>query len=201
MSLGLALLRPTHSDAGKLKPNALPRSTGKKHSPWSNYFPNYVLRTHEGDSVRFYDDLIKDRMVMINLIYTSCPAACPLTTSNLVRLQRALGDRVGREIFMYSISLDPLRDNPGVLKRYAKNFGVKPGWRFLTGEPDEIDLLRRKLGFIHPDPETDKRKDSHTGALRIGNDALDRWTMKNALSKPAGILETIRIVMPIKSPA
>src|SRR5258706_12629219 len=103
--------------------------------------PNVVLTTHEGEQVRFYDDLVKGRFVTINMMYTTCKATCPLTTANLVRVQKLLGDRVGRDLFMYSITLDPEQDTPKVLNEYAKTFGVGPGWKFLTGNADDVERL------------------------------------------------------------
>ena len=94
----------------------------------NRYFPNLVLMTHEGRQVRFYDDLIKDKIVTINFMYTQCEdGRCPVTTANLVRVQKLLGSRVGRDIFMYSFTLAPEHDTPTVLKRYAKAYGVGPG--------------------------------------------------------------------------
>ena len=87
-------------------------------------------------------------------MYTVCTAEaiCPLGTANLVAVQEILGPRVGRDVFMYSITLDPVNDTPGVLKSYAKAFGVKPGWEFLTGEKEDIERLRRNLGLLRPRP-------------------------------------------------
>src|SRR5437667_2536391 len=106
-------------------------------------FPNVVLTTHEGEQVRFYDDLIKDEFVTINMMYTTCKATCPLTTANLVRVQKLLADRVGRDLFMYSITLDPKQDTPEVLNEYAKTFGDGAGWTFLNGNADDLEPLRR----------------------------------------------------------
>ena len=123
-------------------------------SPWgANYFPNVPLVTHEGKSVRFFDDLLEDKVVVVNFIYTSCENACPLDTARLAKVQQILGDRVGRDIFMYSITIDPERDTPEVLARYAERFHVGPGWLFLTGKEEDILLLRKKLGLYiagHP---------------------------------------------------
>jgi protein SCO1/2 len=142
----------------------------------AGYFPNVVLRTQANDEVRFYDDLLKDRNVIINMMYTVCPdGLCPLITANLVALQRALGDRVGRDIFMYSITLAPEVDTPPVLQRYAFQHHVRPGWWFLTGQRDDIELLRRKLGFVDPDPVVDADSSQHIGMVRYGNEALERW--------------------------
>src|SRR5262249_40524493 len=102
-------------------------------SPWgASYFPNVPLVTHDGRVVRFYDDLVKDKHVVISFIYARCTDACPLETAKLVQVQQRLGDRVGRQIFFYSITIDPERDTPAVLKTYAQAYRVGPGWLFLT---------------------------------------------------------------------
>ena len=119
-----------------------------------NRFLNVALTTHEGREVRFYDDLIKGKTVLLNVMYTVCAAEaiCPLGTANLVEVQRLLGPRVGEDIFMYSITLDPVNDTPGVLKSYAKAFGVKPGWEFLTGEKDDHRTPAPQPGLREPRP-------------------------------------------------
>lgn len=90
-------------------------------------FPNVTLTTHEGKKVRFYDDLLKDKIVLINFMYVKCDGTCPSTTANLLRVQKMLGGRVGRDIFMYSITLKPEEDTPEVLSRYARAYKTEPG--------------------------------------------------------------------------
>lgn len=155
------------------------------------HFPNVTLTTHEGERVRFYDDLVKDKFVTLNMMYTACKATCPLTTANLVRVQQLLGGRVGRDLFMYSITLDPKHDTPKALREYAKGFGVGKGWKFLTGKPEDIELLRRRLGFAWADKQFDRRKDSHTANLRYGNEPNMRWGAVPALAKPSWVVECI----------
>ena len=86
--------------------------------------------------------------MVIELIYTHCVDICPLETARLAQVQKMLGDRVGKDIFFYSISIDPTRDTPEVLKAYAEKYHVGPGWTFLTGKKEDIDLISKKLGFI-----------------------------------------------------
>ena len=162
-------------------------STSPRESIRERYFPNLVLTTHEGKQVRFYDDLIKDKIVTLNVFYTSCEVVCPLATANLVRVQNMLGDRVGRDLFMYSITLDPEHDTPEVLKAYATSHGVGPGWLFLTGRREDIELLRRRLGFTWADPVKDANKDNHTGNLRYGNEPLMRWGAVPAMANASWI--------------
>ncbi len=156
------------------------------------YFPNLALVTHENKTVRFYDDLIKGKIVTINFIEALCKdGSCPLITANLARVQGLLGSRAGRDIFMYSITLNPKTETPAVLKWYANIFSGGPGWLFLTGRPGDIELLRRKLGFVYPDPLVDRIKSRHTGTLRYGNEPLQLWGACPARAKPEYIVKTI----------
>ena len=129
-------------------------------------FPNAMLYTHEGKSVRFYDDLIKGKLVVINMMYAQCEGVCPKSTMNLQHVQNALGDRVGRDIFMYSITLKPEHDTP------AGPQGIRRGARHQAGlavpyrKPADIELLRRSLGFYDPDPRVDADRSQHTGMVR-----------------------------------
>jgi len=156
--------------------------------------PNPTVTTHEGNEVRFYDDLIRDKVVAISMTYAQCAATCPATMGNLIRVQQMLGDRIGRDVFMYSITLFPEVDTPQVLKQYAEKFGVKPGWQFLTGAPADIESLRFALGFYDMDPAVDAIRTQHANMIRIGNAAYDRWTMSPGLVRPELIVSTINHV-------
>lgn len=156
--------------------------------------PNITLTTHEGRKVKFYDDLIKDKIVILNFMYAKCEGICPGTTANLVKLQRVLGDRVGTDIFMYSITLDPERDTPAVLNRYAKSYQTKPGWLFLTGNAKDVELLRRSLGFIDRDPLRDGNKSNHIGMVRYGNEARQLWAGCPGTMQPSKIAKLIGLV-------
>lgn len=141
-----------------------------KGSTWgANYFPNVPLVTQDGKTVRLYDDLIKDKKVLINFIYAGCEKACPLATAKLAQVQKLLGDRVGSDIFIYSITLDPEHDTPEALKAYAGKYGAGPGWLFLTGKREDIDIVRFKLG------ERDEEKENHNNIVRVGNGAKGQW--------------------------
>jgi protein SCO1/2 len=147
----------------------------------AGYFPNVPLITQDGKTVHFFDDLLKDKIVAIDLIYTRCQFACPLETARLASVQQMLGDRVGRDIFFYSISIDPARDTPKVLKAYAEKYHAGPGWQFLTGRPDDIDLISKKLG-LYSDPAASR--DGHTPALMIGDVAGGQWMKNSATDNP-----------------
>src|SRR5215510_5731112 len=147
----------------------------------AQYFPNIELTTHTGVPVRFYD-LIKGKTVAIELIYTTCQFACPLETARLAQVQDLLGDRMGKDVFFLSISIDPAHDTPAVLKAFAEKYHAGPGWTFLTGKAEDIELLSKKLGlYSTPDPEN---KDGHIPALLIGNEATGQWMRGSALDNP-----------------
>ena len=153
--------------------------------------PNFTVQTHENKTVRFYDDLVKDKVVIINFMYTTCNGVCPAITANLMQLQEILGDRLGRDMFMISITLDPKEDTPAVLQSYAQSIGAKPGWCFVTGQDEEIQTLRRNLGAYDPDPVIDADRSQHAGIVVYGNDALDRWAAMPGLVKPDFMARTI----------
>ena len=159
--------------------------------------PNVLLTTHQGRRVRFYDDLIRNRIAIINFMYADCTGICPGMTANLVRLHRTLGDRVGRDIFMYSFTLKPRHDTPAALAAYARMHGVGAGWLFLTGGPQEIDQVRRKLGFADSDPVADRDLTNHAGLVLIGNDALDRWSACPALAEVSELVKLVSWMEPI----
>lgn len=162
----------------------------------NNRFPNTVLTTHEGRTVKFYDDLVRDKVVAINMMYTDCKGICPRMTANLRQVQKLIGDRLGRDVYMYSISLQPEIDVPERLKEYADRHRIPSGWQFLTGTHNDIEQLRFHLGFYDRDPVVDREKSTHTGMVRIGNDKFNRWTMALALAEPEQILATINHVDP-----
>jgi protein SCO1 len=188
--VGLALAPGGRAESGGEKKHL--RTPREKLAERS--FPNVVLTTHEGKKVRFYDDLVKDKIVLINFMYVKCEGICPGTTANLVKVQRLLGDRMGKDIFMYSITLKPEEDTPETLSRYAKAYKVGPGWQFLTGDPKDVELLRRKLGFIDRDPERDAVKSNHIGMLRWGNEPLTLWAGCPGSLAPHKIVKEIGLV-------
>jgi protein SCO1/2 len=176
-----------------------PRFSGATISPRERLrqsnFPNVTLTTHEGKKIRFYDDLLKDKVVTINFMYTHCKDLCPLSTANLAKVQKLLGDKVGREIFMYSLTLDPEHDTPQVLKKFADKFHVGPGWYFLTGKHDDLELLRRKLGFVDPSPEVDRDRTNHIGTVEYGNEPLMLWGACPSMAHAEWIVKEISWVV------
>lgn len=167
-----------------------PASAGKA-GPRAGYFPNSVMQTHDGKKLHFYDDVVQGKIVVFNMMYSVCTGVCPGNTANLLQVQQALGSQLGKNVFMYSLTLQPEFDTPKVLRDYVRSYHIEPGWTFLTGRPKEMDAIRRKLGFFNDDPRIDADLANHTGMVRIGNEALDRWTMLPALSDAKQIARAI----------
>jgi protein SCO1 len=155
----------------------------------ADYFPNVPLTTQDGKVVRFYDDLLKGKAVAVNLVYTRCTASCPLETAKLAQVQRLLGERVGKDVFFYSISIDPSHDTPRVLKAYAEKFHVGPGWLFLTGKEEDIRLVGKKLGLSSLTDAANP--DGHQPSLMIGNEPTGEWMRNSAVDNPRFLVDTM----------
>ena len=157
-----------------------PAAEAKENAQWGGaHFPNVELITQNGKKVRFYDDLIKGKVVALELIYTTCKYNCPLETARMVQLQKQLGDHMGKDVFFYSITIDPEHDTPEVLKAYSEKYHVGPGWLFLTGKEADIKLISKRLGLDKLPTGNDP--DGHTPSLLIGNEATGIWMRNSAL--------------------
>lgn len=147
------------------------------------YFQNATLVDHTGKEVKFFDDLVKDKVVAINFIYTSCPDACPMETARMLDVYRILGDRVGKDVHFYSITIDPDYDTPEVLAEYRNRWGIGDGWTFLTGKNEDILALRKKFGLLLPASQKEGEND-HNISLMIGNQSTGRWMKRSPYENP-----------------
>ncbi|HEX3475216.1 MAG TPA: SCO family protein [Kofleriaceae bacterium] len=155
------------------------------------FFPDVTLVTHEGKKVRLYEDLIRDKCVMMNFMYSRCTGICSPVTANLRRAQTLLKDHIGRDMFMYSFTLKPKEDSPADLKAYVKERKLGPGWTFVTGHPDDMERVRVQLGFNDSDPKRDADVTNHTGIVRYGNEALMLWAAFPGLQLPQAIARSM----------
>ncbi len=157
-------------------------------SPWgANYFPNVALTTQDGETLRFFDDMIKDKIVVLNFIYTHCEDSCPLETAQLVQVYKILGNRMGNDVFFYSISIDAKNDTPDILKEYKARFGAQ--WTFLTGKESEVISLRKKLGLYIE--EIQDGSNNHNVSMIIGNQATGRWMKRSPFENPYVLADQI----------
>ena len=166
-------------------------SAAESGSPWgANYFPNLPVVTQDGKTLRFYDDVIKGKQVVISFIYTSCPDICPLTTARLALVKDQLGDAMGREVFFVSMTVDPENDTPERLKAMADAFDTGPGWLFLTGKPEDIRAINSKFGNRSPVPS------EHKMEIVLGNDVTGDWQRDTPFGEIASVVYNIRGMNP-----
>jgi cytochrome oxidase Cu insertion factor (SCO1/SenC/PrrC family) len=151
--------------------------------------PDVPVLDQHGNKLHFYTDLIKDKTVAINFIFTNCTTICPPLAATFARLQKQMGDKVGKDVHLISISVDPVTDTPERLKAWGAKFKAGPGWTFVTGEKQEMDKLLNALGAAV------SRREDHTPALIIGNDSKGVWTRTYGLAKINQILGVIDDVM------
>ena len=192
---GLALLMLAAVEAGAQT------QTGEKascHSPASQadkparskmVIPDVAVLDQHGNKLNFYTDLIKDKTVAINFIFTNCTTICPPLAATFARLQKELGERIGKDVHLISISVDPVTDTPERLKAWGAKFKAGPGWTFVTGEKHEMDKLLTALGAA-----VSKRED-HTPAMIIGNDSKGVWTRTYGLAKINQIIGVLNDVI------
>ena len=173
-----------------------PRLSGREMMR-QRYFPNFELITQEGKKVRFYDDLLKDKIVILQMMYADCQGVCPTITANLKRVQKLLKEEITQDIHICSLTIKPEQDTPAKLKEYAKMHGIEDkNWLFLTGNPMEMDRLRHSIGFADPNPEIDKDKLRHSGMIRYGNEPMAIWGTCQGSGKPEWIAQEIGFAIP-----
>lgn len=160
-----------------------------KEAAARNYFTDVQLINQDGKPMRFYSDLLKDKVVIINTFFTTCTSVCPPMSRNLERVQSWLGDRLGKDVHIISISVDPAVDTPPRLKDYAQKYKAKPGWFFLTGNKENAEFALRKIGsFV-------ESKDDHSTVIIIGNLRTGLWKKAMGMAKPEDLIKVVESVV------
>jgi cytochrome oxidase Cu insertion factor (SCO1/SenC/PrrC family) len=147
--------------------------------------PDLTVQTQDNQTYKFYTDLVKGKLVIINFIYTSCAAICPLSGETFTKLQTALGDRLGKDVFLITITTDPEIDSVQKLKTWSEKFKPKNGWTFVTGEKSAMTSLLNALSGEGP------RKGYHTPQILMVNDNEDSWITAYGLDSPANLLNAL----------
>jgi len=158
-------------------------------SPAGKYFSDVELINQDGEKVRFYSDVLKNKVVIINTFFTTCTSICPPMNRNFEKIQEALGDRLGKDVFLVSISVDPATDTPTRLKEYSRRFHARPGWMFLTGKKENVDWALYKLG------QYVETKDEHTSIFIIGNEPKGLWKKAMGLAKSEELIKIVEDVI------
>jgi cytochrome oxidase Cu insertion factor (SCO1/SenC/PrrC family)/mono/diheme cytochrome c family protein len=171
----------------------LPRLAEAGTGRWgADYFPNLPVEDQDGRRLRFYDDLIKGKIVVVSFIYTSCADLCPITTARLAEVKDKLGGAVGRDIFFISLTVDPEHDTPEKLKAFAEAFNTGPGWTFVTGRPADMKVILDKFG----DKSGTRGASQHRNEIMLGNDALHDWQRDSPLGEIDRLVMTILAMDP-----
>jgi len=168
------------------------------HGFHRDYFPDLVLRTQDDERVRLYTDLLAGKTVLVHFFYgDGRDGLCPAVTANLVQLQRLLGERCGRDVFMYSFTLAP--EAPARLRSYRAAYPITAGWTFLSGSAEDLALCRARFGVADPDPVLDREPARHVNVVLLGNEPHERWLALPALSSPGALLEQLDRVAGVKT--
>ncbi|MCU0122223.1 SCO family protein [Pseudomonas sp. B2M1-30] len=142
-------------------------------------FANVPLLDENGKTVRLEQDLVQGKIVVMGFIYTSCTTVCPVVSSIMGKVQTALGSRVGKEVQLVSISIDPQRDDPKRLRDYARAFQKGPGWSWITGSPQSINETLKGLGSFSGDFK------NHQPLILVGDGNSRHWTRYYGFTDPA----------------
>jgi protein SCO1/2 len=177
------------SSAGAAAQQAGPALSGLARTEKArNYFTDLPVVAQDGKERRFFSDVLQDKVVLIYLFYTNCTSVCPVMHQKLAEVQDLIADRLGKDITLISITTDPERDTPAVVKTYAEFFHPRAGWLFLTGDKQNIETIVRRLGHTSSDP-TD-----HVALLNLGNVGTGKWTKVRPTASEAEIAATLQLL-------
>lgn len=186
----VAMAHEGHASAGPApQPAPQPMVSGGGTRDAQAWFTDTMLKDQDGRELRFYSDVLKDKVVMLNVIFTHCNDACPLITRKLREVREAMGPELASQVTFVSVSSDPLNDTPAALKAFARKQGVDgPNWLFLTGDKANVDLVLGRLGQFLPSPE------QHSTQLIAGDVAGKRWSKIRPDAPPAAIAQRMQLL-------
>jgi protein SCO1/2 len=164
------------------------QATGRRAAA-EKYFTDIILINQDGQPVRFYSDLIKNKVVVINAFFATCHGSCLPMNRNLEKVQEAFRERMGKDLFIVSISVDPELDTPASLKEYAKKLNAVPGRLFITGEKENVNRALYKLG------QYVEQKDQHTNIFIVGNERTGLWKKVFGLARAEEIIKAVESVL------
>jgi protein SCO1/2 len=168
---------------------AAPAAPDGTESASAKYFTDIQLVNQNGEKMRFYSDLLQGKTVIINSFFATCQGSCLPITRNLEKVQEALGDRLGKDARIISISVDPEVDTPAELKAFSKKFHARPGWYFLTGSKENVEFVLKKLGQFVED------KNDHLNIFIIGNERTGLWKKAFGLAKSEELIKVVDSVL------
>ena len=164
-------------------------ATSLAASPARNYFTDVVLTDQDGKPVRFYSDVLQGKTVVVESFFTTCTGTCPLMNATFAKIQAAVGDRLGKDVFLVSITVDAENDTPAKLKEYAAHMKARPGWMFLTGKKENVAQALHKLGLAV------ESRESHKNLFIVGNEPKGLWKKIFGLGKADEIVGIVQGVI------
>jgi len=171
---------------------ALPALAGEGTGPINparEYFTDVVLVNQDGEEMRLYSDLLQGKVVVIDTMFTTCTSVCPMTAKTYQQIQEWMGERLGKDAHLISISVDPENDTPEKLRAYAAGLGARPGWYFLTGEKENVAFALKKLGQLA------ESKEAHSTVFLVGNEPTGLWKKAMGLADVQQILPIVDSVL------
>ena len=155
-----------------------------------NFFTDTEVIDQNGKKLRFYSDVLRNRVVLINFIFTNCEYSCPMLAQKLKQARASMVPAIKDEVWFVTLSVDPERDTPESMKQFAERQGVDESrWIFLTGDKQNLELLVKKLGQYTPNVE------AHTTLMLAGNDRTRHWTRVLPMVPPDGIAQQMRALV------
>jgi|GEM_PF-1032576 len=181
------------ASSGQHQHHHTPAKQGEQQEAVKPWIPDSAVLDQDGKELHFYRDLVKGKVVVISLIYTTCTSFCPLMGARFAKLQAALGERLGKEVYLISVSTDPVTDTPARLKAWGARFGARPGWALVTGDKAEIDRLLLALN------SSLTRTGYHDPVVLVGGDEQGKWIRTFALEETSVL--TAMLDQMVKRPA
>lgn len=164
-------------------------ATSLAANPAQNYFTDVELTTQDGKAVRFYSDVLQGKTVVIESFFSTCTGTCPIMNATFAKIQAAVGDRLGKDVFLVSITVDPEHDTPEKLKEYAARMKARPGWLFLTGKKENVGQALYKLGLAT------EARENHKNLFLVGNEPKGLWKKVLGLGKAEEIVSIVQGVI------
>ena len=191
---GAGAQQPTpQSSPQSSAPSSASEGAKSAGSSAEKYFTDVTLVNQDGEKMRLYSDLLQGKTVIINSFFATCQGSCLPITRNLEKVQEVLGDRLGKDARIISISVDPTVDTPAELKAFGKKFHARPGWYFLTGSKENVEFVLKKIGQFVTD------KQDHYNIIIVGNERTGLWKKAFGLAKSDELIKVVESVLDDKA--
>jgi cytochrome oxidase Cu insertion factor (SCO1/SenC/PrrC family) len=180
---------PKPADTQPSSAASAPERGARSRGRGRRYFTDTLLVDQHGAQLKLYTDLISDRVVAVNFFFTSCKNTCPVLMDKFQKLQQSFQDRMGRDLVLLSISVDPARDDVARLKGFADGLGARADWHLVTGTADDLKVVQSRFGQLLDSP------DQHTNVIFVGNERTGLWKKLNGLSPVEQLIPLVEEVL------